>query len=420
MANADQRMRRRIPRRVLVALAAFAFLAPGCRSWHSFKERAAQFRGELFDSAYDDPRAEEKFANGVRLFEEEQYDKAREVFRGIADNQLNPTELAEQARFMQAECRFMRRQFPEAADTYHKLLMDFPTGAHRRAACGRIYEIADFWLDDFRAEKEHRADEKGILRWRPKWPNPFDRSRPWVDQEGRMREAFERVHTQDVTGPSADKAIFWCGYVNFIRGNFQEADHFFSQLVELHKESPLRPQAIAYAIQAKNNATGGSQYDGRKCAEALQLVHLAEASVPELTQDPEMSAKLTRAKFAIRSQQAEKDFRTAEYYERIGHPGSAVFYYELVRRRFAATKYAEIANERKERLLALMREGKPVPGNDPIAILSTKWKDLFGTTQPAGTEEREPDRSGPKVGPPAPVSVGVPGGLPASPGPFGQ
>ena len=163
-----------------------------------------------------------------------------------------------------------------------------------------------------------------------------------------------------MTGPDADKAIFWCGYVNFIRGNFQEADHFFSQLVEMHKDSPLRPQAIAYAIQAKNNATGGADYDGRKCAEALQLVHMAEATVPELTQDPAMAEKLTRAKFAIRSQQAEKDFRTAEYYERTGHPGSAVFYYELVRRRYAGTQVLR-HRRREEGEPARRHEGRAGP-----------------------------------------------------------
>jgi hypothetical protein len=189
---------------------------------------------------------------------------------------------------------------------------------------------------------------------------------------------MENIHTQDITGPLADKALFWCGYVNYIRGNFYQADRFFSELVELHRDSTLRPQAMAYAIQSKNNATGGAVYDGRKCAEALQLVHVAEATVPELTQDPAMADKLTRAKFAIRSQQAEKDFRTAEYYERTGHPGSAVFMYELVRRRFTGTRYADIATERKEYLLALMHEGHPAVGNDPFAIVGAKWKDLVG------------------------------------------
>ena len=56
-----------------------------------------------------------------------------------------------------------------------------------------------------------------------------------------------------------------------------------------------------------------------------------------------------------RRQQAEKDFRTAEYYERTGHPGSAVFCYELVRRRYAGTKYADIAG-RTSTMTAALRE----------------------------------------------------------------
>lgn len=405
-----------VRRRVLFALAALALLAPGCKSWQSFKERNAKLRASLFDSPYDDPKAEEKFTQAQELYAEGKYDKAREIFRDVADNQMNSTDLAERARFMQAECRYQRGQFPEAVDTYHKLLMDFPTGAHRRESCQRMYAIADFWLNDFRDELDRRKDEKGVLRWRPSWPNPFDHSRPFLDHEGRTLQALNNIWIQDMTGPEADKAIFWCGYVNFVRGNFQEADHFFSQMVELHKESPLRPQAMAYAIQAKNNATGGAEYDGRKCAEALQLVYVAEASVPELTQDPEMAAKLTRAKYAIRSQQAEKDFKTAEYYERTGHPGSAVFYYELVRRRYAATKYADIAEQRKDHLLAAMKDGRAVPGNDPFAIVQAKWNEVFGKPQAAKDEEAEPARNDPKVGPPRPVSVGLPGGG----GPFQQ
>lgn len=402
--------------RIVVLLAVCALLSPGCRTWSSFKERSASLRNNLFGSAYDDPKAPEKLATAEQQFADGHYSKAFDTFRELADNQGNPTDLAERARFMQAECRRMRGQYPEAVDTYHKLLQDFPTGPHRRESATRMYEIADYWLDDFRDELERRADQKGVLRWTPGWPNPFDRTRPYLDQEGRTLEALERIHTQDVTGPAADKALFWCGYVNFVRGNFQESDHFFSMLVELHKESPLRPQAIAYAIQAKNNATGGPVYDTRKCAEALQLVHMAEATVPELTKDPVMADKLTRAKFAIRSQQAEKDFRTAEYYERTGHPGSAVFYYELVRRRYAGTRYSDMANERKETLIAMVRDGKPATGIDPFAVVEAKWKELFGRQQPA-VEDRNPARADPNLGPAGPVPAG---GVPGSPLPPGQ
>jgi hypothetical protein len=42
----------------------------------------------------------------------------------------------------------------------------------------------------------------------------------------------------------------------------------------------------------------------------------------------------------------------AEFYRRTGHPGSAWFYYELVRRRYPGTLLAEKAGERMESLSA--------------------------------------------------------------------
>jgi outer membrane protein assembly factor BamD (BamD/ComL family) len=392
---ADRRFR---PGRAGVLVAAVALaVAPGCQACRSFKERVTVSTAKLLGSNYDDPLAESRIQEAKALYEAGDYEQAMKLFRTLADNKGNAAVLAEEARFMQAECRYARGQYPEAADTYHKVLIDFPTGTYRRQCCERMFQICDYWLDDFRDELERRSGEKGVLRWRPRWPDFRDSTKPVVDQEGRTLENLERIHTHGVNDPIADKAIFWCGYVNFIRGNFQEADQFFSQLVDMHGDSPLRPQAMAFAIQAKNNATGGARYDGRKCAEALHLVHVAEASVPELINDPLMAEKLTRAKFAIRSQQAEKDFLQADYYERTGHPGSAVFYYELVRRRYAGTRYSDLATERQARLITLMKDGHPDPGTDPFAIAKAKWHQLFG--KPNGLEEKDRPRVDPSLMP---------------------
>jgi outer membrane protein assembly factor BamD (BamD/ComL family) len=417
MANASASPVWSVRARLLAVAVAFALLGPGCKTWSDFKSRTNTIRTALFETGYDDPKAQEKLADAERQFGEGDYAKAQTGFKNLADNQLNPADLAERARFMQAECRYKRGQYPEAVDTYHKLLMDFPTGAHRRDSCVRMYQIADEWLEDFRKELERRKDEHGVLTWRPEWKNPFDKKSVWIGQEGRTLEALDHVWTHDMTGPHADKALFWCGYINFIRGNFNEADHYFSTLAEMHKESKLRPQAMAYAVLAKNNSTGGAVYDGRKCAEALHLIHVAEATVPELTQDPEMARKLNRARDAIRHQQAEKDFRTAEYYERTGHPGSAVFCYELVRRRYAGTRYSDTATERKEHILASMKAGTPLPGIDPFAKLEAKWKELFAKDAPQAYEEREPPRPDPKLVPAGGLPLGANPASPYPPGP---
>jgi outer membrane protein assembly factor BamD (BamD/ComL family) len=386
-------------RRALVLLAAVLSAAPGCHSARGFRERASADFKELFVSTYDDPRATEKFQAAQAHYDAGRYDEAQSQFRQIADNKGNAVDLCERARFMQAESRYQRGHYPEAVDTYHRLLLDFPTGALRRDACERIFKICDYWLDDFRAELDARTTkgETGVLRWKPGVPKPWDRTRPALDQEGRILEALERVHVHDIMGPNADKALFLSGYINFVRGNFNEADQFFSQLEATHKDSPLRPQAMLLAVQAKNNKTGGPSYDGRGCAEALHLVQVAQSSMPELTNNPDNAKKLDNALVAIRSQQAEKDMLMADYYVRTGHPGSAVFYYELVRRRYGGTRYSDIATERQARLLQLMKDGRPEVGNDPFAIAGAKFNEMIGR-RPTG-EEKDRARVDPNVAP---------------------
>lgn len=46
--------------------------------------------------------------------------------------------------------------------------------------------------------------------------------------------------------------------------------------------------------------------------------------------------------------QAEKDYQIAEFYRRTGHPASAYFHYELVRRRYPKTSYSDRATDQMQ------------------------------------------------------------------------
>jgi len=325
-----------------------ALVAVGCGSFRDFKERMADTGRTFTGSSYKDPDAESKLARGEELFQEGRYYEAKRTFDRIAENTHNPVLLAEKARFMEAECLRAERQLPDAVDTYHRMLKDFPAGAYRVRACQEIFDIANYWLDDTRADIERK--ERGETGWRaPRFGDWFGTTKPRVDQEGEALKALEFVYTHDLTGPVGDKALFWAGYVHFVRGNYEDADHCLSMLVEFHKQSPLRPKAVELAISAKNMSTGWPDYDGQKCAEALQLVKNAETAMPEFA-DEEKAQYLLRQKMAIRMQQAESEFRTAEYYERVGRPGSATYTYEIVRRRYPGTKYSDLAEKRIEKL----------------------------------------------------------------------
>ena len=87
---------------------------------------------------------------------------------------------------------------------------------------------------------------------------------------------------------------------------------------------------------------GGPHYDGRKLQEARDLITKARNGYGGLSHGNEQF--LTKQLVQIHLMQAEKDYDTAKLYERIGHPGSAYFCYEIVKRRYPGTPFIFVSN----------------------------------------------------------------------------
>ena len=289
-------------------------------------------------------------AGAHELFRRGEYPKAEKVYHHIAENTKNSDLIAEEARYYEAECLRLQNHYPKAADTYNKLLTTFPSGAHREQALKRMYDIANYWLHDTDEEMKSKQDGKHWSVIPASLVVHFDKTKPLLDEEGRAIQILDNVKINDMTGPLADKALWLNGTVKFFREDYVDADHYFSQLVEMHPNSPLAPKAMELAIISKHMSTGGPDYDGRKTAEARKMVHQALEKYPELAADKKDF--LERQLIGINMQQAEKDFRTAEFYKRTNHPGSAYFYYELVRRRYPGTPLADKAAEHMKELEA--------------------------------------------------------------------
>ncbi len=293
-----------------------------------------------------------------------QYAKAQDLFHDVADSKhkKTPEIYAEEARYYEAECMRCQGMYPKAVDTYHKQLLDFPTGAHREQACKRMYDIANYWLDDtreqMRVEKEKDDGKRSFVM--PASFVHWEKSKPLFDEEGRALEALEQVTIHDPTGPEAPDALFLAGTVRFYNRDYQEADYLFSTLVDRHPNSKYAPQALELAIISKHMSTGGPDYDGRKSVQARQMILTAHDKYPELAVSK--SAFLQRELAGINKQQATKDFQTAEFYRRTGHPGGAYFCYEVVRRRYPGTPFAQKATERMQEIAQSMeKKGQPLP-----------------------------------------------------------
>ncbi len=282
------------------------------------------------------------------LYRQEDYPKAEKLYHAIADNKKYPPAICEEARFFEAECLRKQDELPRAADTYQRLMNDFISNPWRDQANQRMYEIALFWLQDTWAEMKEEEEKRKGKRW---WVNnrfvSFEKKKPLLDREGRAVERLEDVNANDPKGPLADRCLWICGMIKLHHEDYREADRFFTQIHEQHPNSPFAAQAIELAIFSKQMATGGSDYDGRKCAEARKLVDAA-LRLPGL--DEAKKQKIAGQLASISAQQAEKDFKMAEFYRRTGHPGSAYFYYEIVRRRYPGSDYYRLATERQVEL----------------------------------------------------------------------
>ncbi|HKB06018.1 MAG TPA: tetratricopeptide repeat protein [Gemmataceae bacterium] len=378
---------------IIRLLAVASALAPvGCTGgkqlWTRETKDARRPAAEITQASHTDlpgsPVQHEGLSKAEEAYRHEDFAKAGAMFEEIADDTKNRPEVAERARFYQAECLRRQNYYPKAVDAYHKLLQDFPAGLYREQAVGQMYQIASEWLQPVRDEIAELSKPEKERKQKPWTDNlvlvNFDRKLPTVGSEDRALQTLERVYFNDPTGPYADKALFMLGRVHYHRENYKDAARYFQQLAENYDRSPLRDEALKLAIIAKNNSSGGPQYDGRDTTEAMRLINNAKATSPVLAR--ENGKLLDEQALMVRYQQAMKDFETAEFYRRTGHPGSAWFYYELVQRRYGGIKpFAEQAKARQSELKIELDEMK-----NPSTMATTRriWKEyVLGHQLPA-------------------------------------
>jgi TolA-binding protein len=352
-----------------------------------------------------DKSVEAELAGAREYYRREDYARAEKLYHHVASKDKNSVSAIQEALYFEAECLRMQGDLPKAADVYANLLKNHVTNPYRDLATQHIYEIATFWLQDTWQEVRESQERREGKRW-VVWPRflSFDKRKPFLDREGRALERLKDVSIYDNKGGEfADKSLYLCGYVDWFNENFSDADQDFSQLHKDFPDSPYAPYALELAIKAKLMSTGGEPYDGRKVAEARKLVDEA-LRMPQLTEEKKQG--LMRLLGSINAHQAEKDYQMAEFWRRTGHPGSAYFYYEIVRRRYPSTDAAARATQRMLDIRAKMEQQQrdklgppPEVETRPTELLPPPRRVLPEGSPPPGVPEMAP--------PPRPL----PGGL---------
>ena len=309
--------------------------------------------------------------NARRLFQDKEYASAEAAYHKIADRRLPNSEqnvftkivgtqladskvnwpLVEESLYYEAECQRLQKNYRDASSTYKKLLENFRQTQYTQKAAQGLFEIADYWLTATRAEMDEYHEKVQGKRWfvLPASYLHFGKDQPLMDTEGHAVILLDTIRLYDINGPLAEKSLYYLGTVKFYRRDYREADSYFKQLYENYPNSDYAPRAIKQSVICKQLCTGGSVYDCRSVEESKKLIQVAQNAYPELAKDERW---IEQQLVSINTQQADRDMKIAQHYQRTGHPGSAYFYFELVRRRYPNTTYAEQATQRMNEIRA--------------------------------------------------------------------
>jgi tetratricopeptide (TPR) repeat protein len=275
-----------------------------------------------------------------------------------------------QARELFREAERLRSQedYPRAAEVYRDLLAHAPADAEREVAIQRLYDIANYWLDDTREQMRQLRDIDWLSWgfWLENWLPPlqldvkwwvgrwhllhFDRTKPLFDEEGRAVEMLHCVSASDPDGPLADKALFLMGAVALFREDYERVDEHCSKLVDRNGESPLAAQALELAIVAKQMSLDGTREEGRKLTELRRLLDKAFRGYPQLTNDPEKRRFLVQQLANVDEREAERAFQAAEELRKAGNLQDARRAYKVILSIYPKTESATRAHERLDEL----------------------------------------------------------------------
>jgi TolA-binding protein len=272
----------------------------------------------------------------------------------------------EVARFRAAERLYQQKRYPHAADAYCRLL-DTPAGRFRKQAIYRLYEIANYFLQDtwnqVRQSQDFQQQDwmlwlypcdvfseilpntRTIVRWTLSCRDFLhtDQTKPFFNEAGRAIQLLRRVHDSDPAGPLADKTLYLMGYVAWFREDYPRADEAFSRLEKKHPASPYTPYAVELAIKAKLMCVDGTDDDKRRVAEAHRLINKAlnQPACSKLVKQDLMQLLVS-----VRAHEANSAFEEAEKCQLAGQMEQARTRYQRILEDFPGTYTASEAKQR--------------------------------------------------------------------------
>ncbi len=204
----------------------------------------------------------------------------------------------------------------------------------------------------------------------------------WLSANEEALTMLDRIiDTRARETPIAEQALRLKADYHYINGNFQEAETAYARLMREFPRGRYQKFAMLRAGESALARFPGVEFDDADLLEAEVYLKDFTQKYPQDAGDRQVPQTLAR----ISDQRAEKDYRTARYYERVKQIDAAAYYYRLVEKDWSATTWA---TEARTRLIALgameppAQNGEAEGGTDVSPVNPVPSTMESPTTQP--------------------------------------
>jgi len=258
-------------------------------------------------------------------------------------------------------------EYTKAVTEFEKLIKNYPNSIQSPSAeyyIGRSYETIEDYYQAFLAYQKtidkypfnERVDE--IIERQYKIGSMFVSGQkakimgmkilPAMDK---AVEVLTKVVQNSPYGRYADLAQFKIGEAYKNDGFYEEAVLAYQKLIDDYPKSPLAEDAKYQIALCTYYVSRDPSYDQEFTDRAIEEYK----NLIEKTSDIELNKEARDALKRLREKKAESTFATAEFYEKNGHPQSAVVYYKDIVENYGDTV---ISAKALEKVTKLEKKGK--------------------------------------------------------------
>jgi outer membrane assembly lipoprotein YfiO len=262
-------------------------------------------------------------------------------------------------------------QYWKAYHWFEQQVATYPSGQFFERALTREYDIAEAYLNGRR-----RRVWKGMFRLK-------------AYSEGLDILTQISVHTPGTS--LAEKALTRMADYYFEDEQYPEAVQAYDEFVRQSPHSSRRPYAMLQAARACLLAYRGIEFDQATLIDAAERYRVFAQAFPKAAKQENVRGILRE----IRLAQAHKLFHAGKFYERIGQPKAAAFYYAQCIRQYKDTHWSDSARGRLDLLAGNLMEEYENETRDDSPIRPLLKSSKTGLKTDKATPAPKPDKKKP-------------------------